>query len=495
MAAAMTTPGDSFDPYRFWLQIPDGSRPPTHYQLLGLRAGERDPEVIRQATLMRSAHVRNFQKGEQGAVSARVLEELSEASRVLLDPTLRSAYDAKLRPPTPAAVSSPKPAAARPRIFFETEPDIEEVPRPRKRRRRTAPRRDSRYALLGIVLLALIGAVAYVATVALNRPTEAKQAPRIEAKQADKPTAPQNPTPQKADANPPTPPRLVAANPVVAPPPQPVPDVIRLTVDPPTAILALEAQDGGAVAKAAIEGDGAVRKIVADKGMLPLVVAAAAPGYKLLRVTIVAADVGRVVEVLLSRETLPDPFASAGPLPSPWKTKSKRYHMARDFHFLLPLSSAGDSPAWRYTIVQPDDDWAQWGFDDSRWAQGQAAFATALGDEFKVRSGRKGDLVSGAFGRTLWESPELWLRTAIDLPAKIRIGQIRWNYRADDAITVFVNGREEFTELRATWRAQRITNPEHFLPGRNVIAVHAVNKTGTGLVDVGFEWLELQEGR
>jgi hypothetical protein len=62
MAAAMTTPADSFDPYRLWLQIPEESRPPTHYQLLGLRAGERDPEVIRQATLMRSTPNRTMRK-------------------------------------------------------------------------------------------------------------------------------------------------------------------------------------------------------------------------------------------------------------------------------------------------------------------------------------------------------------------------------------------------------------------------------------------------
>jgi hypothetical protein len=81
------------------------------------------------------------------------------------------------------------------------------------------------------------------------------------------------------------------------------------------------------------------------------------------------------------------------------------------------------------------------------------------------------------------------------LPDKIRYGQIRWNYRADDSITIYVNGRLEFTQERATWRAQRIVNPENFYSGRNVIAVHAVNRAGPGLVDVGFEWLSVEPGR
>ena len=33
---------DNFDPYRKWLGIPAGSRPPSHYQVLGIDPGERD---------------------------------------------------------------------------------------------------------------------------------------------------------------------------------------------------------------------------------------------------------------------------------------------------------------------------------------------------------------------------------------------------------------------------------------------------------------------
>ena len=33
------------DPYQAWLGIPSGRRPCTHYQLLGVSLGQRDPDV------------------------------------------------------------------------------------------------------------------------------------------------------------------------------------------------------------------------------------------------------------------------------------------------------------------------------------------------------------------------------------------------------------------------------------------------------------------
>ena len=106
----MKSPNDAaFDPYHLWLQVPKETRPPTHYQLLGLAVGEANPEVIRQATLMRSAYVRHFQTGPNADDANRILEELSEANRVLLDPALRVEYEKKVKP---AAKPAPRPAVA-----------------------------------------------------------------------------------------------------------------------------------------------------------------------------------------------------------------------------------------------------------------------------------------------------------------------------------------------------------------------------------------------
>ncbi|MCL6501221.1 MAG: hypothetical protein K6T86_00965 [Pirellulales bacterium] len=85
-----------FDPYRKWLGIPEESRPPTHYQLLGIAPGEQDPEVIDAAAQRQSAFVRTFQEGEHAEEATRILGEIAEACAVLIDPERRAAYDRQL---------------------------------------------------------------------------------------------------------------------------------------------------------------------------------------------------------------------------------------------------------------------------------------------------------------------------------------------------------------------------------------------------------------
>jgi len=60
----MADPKDAaFDPYHKWLGIPKNLRPPTYYQLLGLSNLERDPEVIEEAAIRQSSHLRSYQLG------------------------------------------------------------------------------------------------------------------------------------------------------------------------------------------------------------------------------------------------------------------------------------------------------------------------------------------------------------------------------------------------------------------------------------------------
>ena len=88
---------ESFDPYRVWLAIPPESRPPTHYELLGVSTQENDPAVINAAMLRQSGYVRNFQIGKYAKEAARVLNEIAAAKACLLDPAKRAKYDADLR--------------------------------------------------------------------------------------------------------------------------------------------------------------------------------------------------------------------------------------------------------------------------------------------------------------------------------------------------------------------------------------------------------------
>jgi hypothetical protein len=89
-----------FDPYHKWMGIAKGQRPPTHYQLLGISAEESDAEVIKEAALRQTAHVRVYQTGPHAELCTRLLNEIAQARAVLLHPQQRRDYDAGLAKPS-----------------------------------------------------------------------------------------------------------------------------------------------------------------------------------------------------------------------------------------------------------------------------------------------------------------------------------------------------------------------------------------------------------
>ena len=201
-----------FDPYRRWLGIPEGQRPPTYYQLLGIARDESDPEVIASAALRQAAFVRNFQAGEHAAVCARVLGELALARAALSDSMLRSAYDAALRdrePASPVAVS-----IAPPLVVAERPVSLKSA----------APRRRRGTAFNFAAYLTLVSAIA---ALGVYQASKTPLAPTVPAP-SEKPTPVATfPTPGPTPTPPPAPtpsPREVA---MVAPPeirtPLPVP--------------------------------------------------------------------------------------------------------------------------------------------------------------------------------------------------------------------------------------------------------------------------------
>jgi hypothetical protein len=84
------------DRYQEWLGIPPGQRPPTHYALLGIAANEKDPAEIDEAAQRRTLQLRSFQAGGDDVEASRILGEIANARRVLIDPQLRRAYDDSL---------------------------------------------------------------------------------------------------------------------------------------------------------------------------------------------------------------------------------------------------------------------------------------------------------------------------------------------------------------------------------------------------------------
>jgi hypothetical protein len=85
-----------FDPYHKWLAIPKGQRPPTCYQLLGVAPDEDDAEVIEEAAIRQTSHVRTYQTGPHTKECTDLLNEIARARTTLLSPTKRKEYDARL---------------------------------------------------------------------------------------------------------------------------------------------------------------------------------------------------------------------------------------------------------------------------------------------------------------------------------------------------------------------------------------------------------------
>ncbi len=81
------------DPYKEWLGIPDGPRPPDHYTLLRAVQFEDNAEKIRGNYKKLNAHVRKYATGQYSVLSQEVLNELAKAMLCLTDPERKREYD------------------------------------------------------------------------------------------------------------------------------------------------------------------------------------------------------------------------------------------------------------------------------------------------------------------------------------------------------------------------------------------------------------------
>lgn len=100
---------EHFDPYHLWLGIPPTEQPPHHYRLLGLTFGEKSAAVIEGAADRQMAYVRSQAGGKHVEATQRLLNEISAARLVLLDPVKKAAYDDELRARNRVAVAPPLP--------------------------------------------------------------------------------------------------------------------------------------------------------------------------------------------------------------------------------------------------------------------------------------------------------------------------------------------------------------------------------------------------
>ena len=90
----------------------DGQPSRTWYQVLDISPEEQDPQVIEEAALRCSSHVRVYQLTRASECSLR-LNEIAEALITLLDPVRRREYDLSLGKPLGPALPDRQPPGRR----------------------------------------------------------------------------------------------------------------------------------------------------------------------------------------------------------------------------------------------------------------------------------------------------------------------------------------------------------------------------------------------
>jgi hypothetical protein len=90
----MNVPG--FDPYKEWLDIDVLDNGTNHYELLGVRLFEIDPEKIAAAADRQMEIVRKHQTGPRSSYTQKLLSEIAQAKACLLNPAKRIQYDRSL---------------------------------------------------------------------------------------------------------------------------------------------------------------------------------------------------------------------------------------------------------------------------------------------------------------------------------------------------------------------------------------------------------------
>jgi len=140
------------------------------------------------------------------------------------------------------------------------------------------------------------------------------------------------------------------------------------------------------------------------------------------------------------------------------------------------VPAADKSPAtWRYTTAQPGADWFQADFDASSWKQGPSGFGSRN--------------TPGAIIGTTWNSPEIWLRREMEVPAGKWTNLQAWLHHDEDA-DVYINGvlAVRAGSFSSSYDAIPLTpaGKAALKPGKNLIAIHCRQTGGGQYIDFGL---------
>jgi hypothetical protein len=142
--------------------------------------------------------------------------------------------------------------------------------------------------------------------------------------------------------------------------------------------------------------------------------------------------------------------------------------------WVLPTASLR-AEEWRYTFVQPKEGWNTPEFDDSTWKVGPGGFGTWGPPQAVVR--------------TIWNTPDIWLRRVATVPEERIKDVVLWLHHDDDA-DVYINGvlAAAATGYRTAYDYHPITPAARIAlrPGDNCIAVHCKQIAGGQFIDVGL---------
>ena len=143
---------------------------------------------------------------------------------------------------------------------------------------------------------------------------------------------------------------------------------------------------------------------------------------------------------------------------------------------VVESGSKNDGVIWRYTTSRPNDGWMKLGFNDGAWKQAPGGFGT------------RG--TPGAIVRTIWDTPDIYLRREITVPSDADIATLQlWVHHDEDA-AIYLNGvlaaktsgfgtDYDVIDIQPAARAT-------LKPGKNVLAVHCHQTVGGQYIDVGL---------
>jgi hypothetical protein len=147
---------------------------------------------------------------------------------------------------------------------------------------------------------------------------------------------------------------------------------------------------------------------------------------------------------------------------------------------VIEPGSKPDGVIWQYTTTRPAEGWTKIGFNDRNWKSGPGGFGT--------------EGTPGAIVRTRWDTPDIYLRREITIPADTDLASVQLYLHHDEDARVYLNGvlaahTTGFTgdyDVIEMSPAARAT----LKPGKNTVAIHCRQTSGGQYIDLGLARLK-----